>query len=145
MMWLEYLVWLIPIAAVAYAAAMRFELRLPRRAAREISPEVRAELDVTPEWWDKEFRKLSGEPEPSGGWTPLGDQKHGLFTLLYNRLDQVREPEPEPEPECPNCDYVDMRTYADECVRPIRTRPCFECSLDMGPVIDEDVFVKVLA
>lgn len=143
MMWLEYLVWLIPIAAVAYAAAMRFELRLPRRAAREISPEVRAELEVTPEWWDKEFRKLSGEPEPSGGWATPSDQKHGLFTLLYNRLDQVCEPEP--EPECPNCDYMDMRTYADEYVRPIRTRPCFECSVGARPVIDKKVFVKVLA
>lgn len=42
---------------------MLLRLKHPR-AFKRIPREIQAEIDVTPEWWDAQFRKLQGLPTP---------------------------------------------------------------------------------
>lgn len=42
---------------------MLHRLKHPR-AFKRIPREIQAEIDVTPEWWDAQFRKLQGLPTP---------------------------------------------------------------------------------
>ena len=46
---------------------------------KQIPTEIQAEIDQTSEWWDREFRKLAGQPEPNTGacvatWEPHRDE-----------------------------------------------------------------------
>lgn len=56
-----------------------FEVRMARRKPRTLDPwirsEIQAELDQTPEWWDREFRKLGGS------FGPVDDLAHNLAVL----------------------------------------------------------------
>lgn len=57
--------WLISGGILVLIAASEVNFRRWRRSIREpISPEIQAEIDQTPEWWDREFRRLQGIPEP---------------------------------------------------------------------------------
>lgn len=71
---------------------------------RKITPEIQAEIDQTPEWWDREFRKLSGEPEPVKSDLTGGEWKLHLAQMIkyqQSELERITNPQHQfvdPEP-----------------------------------------------
>lgn len=51
---------------------------------KTVPSEIRAEIDQTPEWWDREFRRLSGVPEPTtpyGLWVPDASARYQFVDM----------------------------------------------------------------
>lgn len=71
---------------------------------RAIPPEVQDEIDQSPEWWDREFRKLSGIPEPVtpatstvnwGLWFPREDQSYLFADFVAPTTAEIVPPSSE--------------------------------------------------
>ena len=118
--------WLV-IGLIYNAIRLACSERSARAAA--IDPKVRAELDVTPEWWDAEFRKLNGEPEPTRPRNaPKGSAGGSGAALLASQPEHTDDHE-----------IMEVRSFADQIV----LRYCVDCA-EYGPSTRPDALSVVL-
>lgn len=77
---------------------------LARKQRRAIPADVQDEIDQSAEWWDREFRKLSGIPEPVtpasttlnwGLWFPQEDQPYRFADLVAPTTAEIAPPSSE--------------------------------------------------
>ena len=86
-------------------------------AQTRIDPKVKAEIDVTPEWWDAEFRKLNGEPKPTRPRNaPKGSAGGSGAALLASQPEHTDDHE-----------IMEVRSFADRYV----LRYCVDCREDI--------------
>lgn len=80
-------------APVTYLLGVEIPSRLDERRAiaNQQDPWVQAEIDQTPEWWDREFRRLSGEPEPVKWGSALEREMAKMAALVDVRLKVAEE------------------------------------------------------
>lgn len=136
--WIGPVLWLPSIFLIFYVVVSY--IRTPRdgRPKRAIDPAIdpaiRGEIEQTMEWWDREFRKLSGEPEPrkphlNGAervWTEWA-LKQAINAGDTYRVTEFSAPTTAELNFCQEHEYVEDRSFANQYVR----ISCINCDWEM--------------
>lgn len=122
--WLIVLLWAPTVLLVLYVAVSYIRTAPHERPKRAIDPAVQAEIEQTMEWWDREFRKLSGEPEPrkphlNGAervWTEWA-LKQAINAGDTYRVAEFSAPTTAELNFCREHEYAEDRSFANQYVR----------------------------
>lgn len=97
--------WLLAgLPALAVVTILSTNAVLARRKRPAIAPEIREEIEQTPDWWDREFRRLSGIPEPVtpatstvnwGLWSPRENQPYRFADFVAPTAAEIVPPSSE--------------------------------------------------
>lgn len=131
-MTLNVLLWILMIVMIGTSGVLfvmtcidfRREVRASRRVESHLDPAIRGEIEQTMEWWDREFRKLSGEPEPrkphlNGAervWTEWA-LKQAINAGDTYRVAEFSAPTTAELNFCQEHEYAEDRSFANQYVR----------------------------
>lgn len=92
---------LIHVLPVFWAIEKRSAER--RQQRRPTATDIRAEIEQTPEWWDREYRKLNLHAFPPKPFDPAEHEGHEIVTwMAYDNTTVLRT--------CTECGTDDRRT-----------------------------------
>lgn len=120
-------------------------VRSGRSARAAIDPKVKAEIDVTPEWWDAEFRKLNRESNPKiPRNAPKGSAGDSGAAALSSYIEQHLETikamlDSQPE-HTDDHEILEMRSFADQYA----LRYCVDCKANLPTRPDVSAVFKKL-